>query len=93
MSSATTAGRIRILHLRYRRAGRDVYSRVIDGARVSLMIGVTVAMISVAVGLVIGLSAGYIRWLDAVIMRIMDGLMAIPAILLAMPVSLSAPAC
>jgi peptide/nickel transport system permease protein len=66
--------------------GRDVYSRVIYGARVSLIIGVTVAVLSVVVGLTIGLIAGYIRWLDGFIMRIMDGLMAIPAILLAMGV-------
>ena len=66
--------------------GRDVYSRVVYGARVSLIIGITVAVLSVAVGLTIGLIAGYIRWLDGIIMRVMDGLMAIPAILLAMGV-------
>jgi peptide/nickel transport system permease protein len=66
--------------------GRDIYSRTLYGARVSLFIGVTVAIISVAIGLIIGLVAGYIRWLDGLIMRLMDGLMAIPAILLAMGV-------
>jgi peptide/nickel transport system permease protein len=63
--------------------GRDIYSRVIYGARVSLIIGVAVAVISVLVGLVIGLFAGYYRWVDAIVMRVMDGLMAIPAVLLA----------
>ncbi|ACL55444.1 ABC transporter permease [Methylobacterium nodulans] len=63
--------------------GRDVYSRVVYGARVSLAIGGAVAAIAVAAGLAIGLVAGYIRWLDAVVMRVMDGVMAIPSILLA----------
>ncbi len=70
--------------------GRDVYTRVIYGARVSLIVGISVALASVAIGLLIGLIAGYFRWADAVIMRIMDGLMAMPAILLAIAlVSLS----
>lgn len=63
--------------------GRDVWSRLVYGARVSLLVGIAVAVLSVAIGLVIGLVAGFIRWLDAIVMRVMDGLMAIPGILLA----------
>jgi peptide/nickel transport system permease protein len=63
--------------------GRDVYARTIYGARISLAVGLAAAVISTAIGLVIGLMAGYMRWVDALVMRFMDGLMAIPGVLLA----------
>jgi peptide/nickel transport system permease protein len=63
--------------------GRDVYSRTIYGARVSLIVGISVALLSTSIGLVIGVVAGFTRWVDAIVMRIMDGLMSIPAILIA----------
>ena len=63
--------------------GRDVYSRVLYGARVSLTVGIAVALLSTLIGLAIGLVTGFVRWLDAIVMRVMDGLMSIPPVLLA----------
>ena len=63
--------------------GRDVYSRVLYGTRVSLTVGLSVAVLATFAGLVIGLISGFVRWADGIVMRVMDGLMSIPPILLA----------
>jgi len=63
--------------------GRDIASLVLHGSRVSLLVGGVTMMLTSLGGVVIGLIAGYYRRLDVVIMRVMDGLMAFPAILLA----------
>ena len=63
--------------------GRDVFSRAMWGGRVSLAVGLAVAALASVLGVLLGLTAGFVRWTDGIIMRVMDGLMAIPDILLA----------
>ena len=63
--------------------GRDTFSRTIYGGRISMLIGASVAVFSAVIGVALGLLGGTIRWLDPIVMRISDGLMSIPAILLA----------
>ena len=63
--------------------GRDIWSRTLYGGRVSITLGISVALLAVFFGTVAGLLSGYFRWVDAVMMRVMDGFMSIPAILFA----------
>ena len=63
--------------------GRDIYSRVVYGTRVSLIVGIASALLALVFGIGLGLSSGYLRWLDGPLMRVMDGVMSIPGILIA----------
>ena len=63
--------------------GRDVYSRVIQGVRISMVVGLATAAVSFIIGMILGLLAGYIKWLDNIIMRICEALNSIPPILIA----------
>ena len=66
--------------------GRDVLTRILYGGRISLVIGIGAAVFSVGIGLLIGLISGFFKWVDAILMRVMDGLMAMPSVLLAIAV-------
>jgi len=63
--------------------GRDVFTRTISGARNSVLVGLCTAAVVLIIGGTLGVVAGYFRWVDRIVMRLSDGLMAIPGILLA----------
>ncbi len=63
--------------------GRDIYARTLYGTRISLLVGFSVALLASAAGTLVGVVAGFVRFLDGIIMRVMDGMMSIPPILLA----------
>lgn len=66
--------------------GRDIFSRILHGARLSLQVGLAVMLLTTAAGIVFGMVSGYFRRLDNAIMRVMDAMMAFPAILLAIAI-------
>lgn len=66
--------------------GRDVWSRVAYGSRLSLLVGFMTALIASGIGTLVALIAGYYRWLDEIVMRLLDGLMALPGVLLAIAI-------
>ena len=76
------------------RIGREVFDRTVYGARISLLVGLCVAITAISVGLFFGLLAGFVPALDNPLMRMTDALMSIPSILLAIALmALSVPAC
>ena len=63
--------------------GRDIFSRIVYGSRVSLAISITVNILAIVIGTCLGLLVGYYRWADQIIMRILEGINALPTIVFA----------